>query len=131
MHRPQFISTQAYAEQAGISPSTVTKWLRSGKLKGCKEGGKWLVSTDQQPGQTAAVSNPAATLPPNTVPAASPPAEMAYSVEEFSALTYLTAFGVQTWLKAGRLSGTMDTSGRWRVDAANLQDPKFQRLVRK
>lgn len=128
-----FVSTLEFAQKTGISPSTVTKWLRSGKLKGRKEGSKWLVSADQMPGHTAteATLTSSSSPPPQPVTATPATAEGAYSVDEFSALTYLTPFGVQKWLKEGRLAGKLDASGRWRVDAANLEDPRFKRLLRK
>jgi excisionase family DNA binding protein len=135
MHIAQmFLSAQAFAREAGISPSTVTKWLRSGKLKGHKEGSKWLISTDQLPGQAPSV--PASQSSP-PIGASKPvtknteTADNTYSIDEFSVLTYLTVFGVQKWLKEGRLKGALDAAGHWHVDAENLHDPKFQRLIRK
>ncbi len=53
-----------------------------------------------------------------------------YSVSEFSAMTYLTDFGVMKWLKKGRLKGAKDANGDWRVDAANLELPGIKRLLR-
>lgn len=53
-----------------------------------------------------------------------------YSVAEFSARTYLTEFGVMDWLKKGRLRGTQDENGQWRVDGANLELPGIKHLLR-
>jgi hypothetical protein len=53
-----------------------------------------------------------------------------YSVSEFSAMTYLTDFGVMDWLKKGRLKGMQDETGEWRIDAANLEITNIKRLLR-
>ena len=53
-----------------------------------------------------------------------------YSVSEFSAMTYLTDFGVMDWLKKGRLRGIRDENGDWRVDSSNLELPNIKRLLR-
>ena len=54
-----------------------------------------------------------------------------YTIEEFSAMTYLTPFGVERYLKQGRLSGTKNASGQWLVHRTNLDKAEIQRLVRK
>lgn len=46
-------------------------------------------------------------------------------------MTYLTPFGVERYLKEGRLSGTRSASGQWQVDGVNLDKGDIQRLVRK
>jgi hypothetical protein len=56
--------------------------------------------------------------------------EKAYSVSEFSAMTYLTDFGVTDWLRKGRLHGVKDKTGAWQVDASNLELPIIKRLLR-
>jgi len=53
-----------------------------------------------------------------------------YSVAEFSAMTYLTDFGVMDWLKKGRIRGMQDETGEWRIDAANLEITHIKRLLR-
>ncbi len=53
-----------------------------------------------------------------------------YSVAEFSAMTYLTDFGVMDWLKKGRIRGVQDETGEWRIDAANLEITHIKRLLR-
>jgi excisionase family DNA binding protein len=58
------------------------------------------------------------------------PSAKAYSVAEFSQMTYLTDYGVEEFLKKGRLKGTRDQAGRWRVFADNLRDPSIRHLIR-
>lgn len=136
MSNPQnMLTTQAFALQAGISASTVSKWLRSGKIQGRKQNGKWMIPADQLQaidghGQTAAGADEAARAAAPAAAGESSPGP-GYSVEEFSALTYLTRFGVERFLREGRLSGTRDASGKWRVDAANLKKPHMLHLLRK
>lgn len=36
-------SVREYAELVRVSPSTVTRWLQSGKIRGEKIGDKWIV----------------------------------------------------------------------------------------
>jgi len=60
----------------------------------------------------------------------SEPSEKAYSVAEFSQLTYLTEFGVEDFLKKGRLKGMRDLAGNWRVFADNLKNPNIRHLIR-
>jgi hypothetical protein len=52
-------------------------------------------------------------------------------VDAFVQMTYLTEKGVRQWLKTGRLSGRAGADGKLRVDAANLERPEFQHLIRK
>ena len=53
-----------------------------------------------------------------------------FSIAEFAGMTYLTEKGVAEWLKIGRLSGSQNDQGAWRIDAANLEAPGIKRLVR-
>ncbi len=82
------------------------------------------------------LDQPKGTSPPAPRTAAAPqPATAAhpgqsYSVAEFSAMTYLTEFGVCDWLRKGRLQGTRSDDGEWRIDAANLEAPHMKNLVR-
>ena len=135
----ELLTTRQYAERAGVTSGTVTKWIRSGKLKAEKIGKKWMLSADQL-GQAESSSHKAPSTPKSApAPSGSAPIKTGsgrgdgkfYSVEEFSAMTYLTEFGVTEWLKQGRLEGKKDDSGRWRVAAGNLQRADIQRLVRK
>lgn len=132
------MTSPQFAEHAGISPSTLSKWLRTGKVKGVKQGGKWMISADQlanaaptQPETKPATPAAGKKSPPaiNTPKPASAP--RAFSIEEFSAMSYLTPYGVERYLKEGRLTGTRDGSGRWGVDQANVERPEIQRLLRK
>ncbi len=125
------LTTQQFALKSGASSSTISKWLRSGKLKGEKISGKWMISPDQLAHVTAAAppTHNEASAAPKT--AADQGATHTYSVDEFSALTYLTAFGVERYLKEGRLTGSRDNSGKWRIHATNLEHPHIRRLVRK
>ena len=54
----------------------------------------------------------------------------AYSVSEFSEMTYLTPHGVNEWVKQGKLQGEKDNKDNWLVDAANLQLPFMKKLIR-
>lgn len=130
------LTTQQFAQRASVSASTVSKWLRDGKIKGIKEGGKWMISADQLPGQASpeketAIAAPAAKSKTTAAqkPAAANP-QKGYSLEQFSQITYLTPYGVERYLKEGRLSGTRDASGKWVVDASNLERSDIKHLVR-
>jgi excisionase family DNA binding protein len=134
------LTTQQFALKAGVSTSTVSKWIRTEKIKGEKKGGKWLIpaaeiskisSTPPQkgtPGKAAAAIEEAK---PADAPSPTPKAgDKSYSIKEFSNLTYLTEFGVEKWLREGRLIPAADGSGQPRVDASNLDRPAVKRLVR-
>ena len=70
-------------------------------------------------------------LPPAAAPAPNKTVrKKTYSVAEFSAMTYLTDFGVMDWLKKGRIKGIQDETGEWRIDAANLEITNIKRLLR-
>jgi hypothetical protein len=70
-------------------------------------------------------------LPPAAAPASNKTVrKKTYSVAEFSAMTYLTDFGVMDWLKKGRIKGIQDETGEWRIDAANLEITNIKRLLR-
>ncbi len=57
-------------------------------------------------------------------------ATKSFSVGEFADMTYLTENGVMQWLKQGLLQGQQDATGKWQVDASNLEVPNVKRLVR-
>jgi len=143
----QLLTTGAFASRAGIPTSSVTKLIREGKIKAEKKSGKWMIAPDQlmaqalkdsaRPGKKAAKPARPKAAPPKPAGAAKgksakakPIAGKTYSVAEFAALTYLTEFGVQQWLKQGRISGRQVSGGEWQVDAANLEVPDVKRLVR-
>jgi excisionase family DNA binding protein len=134
------LTTQQFARKAGVSASTVSKWIRTEKIKGEKSGGKWLIPAAEiskvspaPPPKTT--PGKAAVTPqenkPSEVPSPTPKAgAKSYSIKEFSDLTYLTEFGVEKWLREGRLIPATDGSGQPRVDASNLDRPSVKRLVR-
>jgi len=114
----QLLTTGAFASRAGIPTSSVTKLIREGKIKAEKKSGKWMIAPDQlmaralkdsaRPGKKAAKPARPKAAPPKPAGAAKgksakakPIAGKTYSVAEFAALTYLTEFGVQQWLKQG------------------------------
>ena len=134
----EMLTSQQFAERAGVSASTISKWLKSGKVKGVKKSGKWMISADQLayivPAQSVTpLAAPVSTKPAAASANASKPtsAQRTYSVDEFSAMTYLTAYGVERFLKEGRLSGRKDEAGKWSVDHTNMERPDIQRLLRK
>jgi excisionase family DNA binding protein len=119
------LTTREYAKKMGISASTVAKWLRSGKLKGQKQNGKWIIPADSSVSEIASSPD----TPENTLQKRER-ADQFYSVEKFSDITYLTEFGVEKWLKEGRLKGVRDNSGQWQVSAESLQLHHMQHLLR-
>lgn len=125
-----YLTTQEFAKKAGVSASTVTKWLRSNKINGKKKSGKWMIS----PGELAKLTSTqrGETEKPSETPSLSKShsGAKAYSIQEFSAMTYLTEYGVSKWLKEGRLKGASDDSGQPLVASSNLEDPNIKRLIR-
>jgi predicted site-specific integrase-resolvase len=87
-------------------------------------GKKKAAKTKKQPEQNLAVALPATPAGSQTA------AKKSYSVAEFSAMSYLTDFGVKDWLKKGRLKGSKDENGQWQVDGASLELPNIKRLLR-
>ena len=141
-----YLTTKEYAEQMGMTVSTVTKQLRSGKIKGVKQGGKWMIPAGAAAPKKAAAkksapkkpapAKPSPKSPSTAQPAAAPAAQpvtdtnSSYSVEEFSKMTFLTPFGVTEWLKKGILNGSQTSSGDWRVDGSSLTLDQVKRLLR-
>jgi transposase len=129
----QSVSTREFAQKAGVSMSTVAKWLRSGKIEGEKKNGKWWVSPDQL-AKVSQSSRKTSDTTPEAQPDASTPRKkkphQGFTIEEFSAMTFLTEFGVRKFLREGRLVGAVDGAGNPGVDAANLEDPLIKRLMR-
>ncbi len=121
------LTAQDFAKIAGVSSATVSKWLRDGTISGEKISGKWSIP----PAELAKVTQSA---PPAPAPGSQSPetnsAVKSYSIREFSDLTYLTEFGVQKWLKEGRLKKAVDSDGRVRIDGSSLQNPYVKRLLR-
>lgn len=135
----KLLSTQEFAKKAGVSAGTVSKWLRSGKLKGKKQSGKWMIDASELNAVGAAVSldpkEKSAVKKASAKPKAAEPKAKSFgktlSVQEFSALTYLTEFGVLKWVKQGKLSSARDESGQPRIDASNLENPSMKHLIRR
>ena len=134
----QLLTSKEFANRSGLPVSKITKLLRDGSLKGQKKGGKWMISASeldafQTPQASAAQPSPPPKTKTTGATAPSAPAARSaqgYTVAEFSALTYLTEFGVRDWLKKGRLKGDQTKNGEWRIDAANLEASHIKRLVR-
>ncbi|MDJ0991723.1 MAG: helix-turn-helix domain-containing protein [Desulfobacterales bacterium] len=125
----QFLSSKEFAARSGLPVSKVTKLLRAGGLKGQKKGRQWMIpASELDPLQGTSPPAPRTAAAPQPVTAARP--GQSYSVAEFSAMTYLTEFGVCDWLRKGRLQGTRSDDGEWRIDAANLEAPHMKNLVR-
>lgn len=135
-----FLTTQQFAKKAGVSANTVSKWIRGGKIEAEKKGGKWLIPAAEVDKAVArspkmippnkAAAAPAQKKPDTAQPSLSKAGAKSYSIKEFSSLTYLTEFGVEKWLKEGRLIPARDASGQPRVDASSLDVPAVKRLVR-
>ena len=129
------LTTREFAQKAGVSAGTVSKWLRQGTINGNKINAKWSISAAELDKVTqTSGSQPAATK--HAKPKADPPAPQSatenrsYSIQEFSDMTYLTPFGVEKWVKEGRLKNTADAAGHLRIDASNLDNPDVKRLLR-
>jgi len=137
--KTQFLTTSEFSKKAGIPVSTVSKLIRSGKIKGAKKAGKWLIGEDQlaakaiQESAKGSKAAPVAKSPakkPGQPKKSAKPSAQDYSIAEFSAMTYLTEFGVKHFLKEGRLKGAQDDKGDWRIEAMNLEVPGIKNLVR-
>ena len=155
----QSLTTNEFSKLTGIPVATVGKLLRDGKLKGEKVSGRWMIAADQakrqmvqelssKGGSGKAVQSKSAAEAPKSEPKTpvkppkpdspqkgrieSPPKAGAksLSIPDFSRLTYLTDYGVEEYLKTGRLRGSKDAQGNWRIDAGNLDDPSIKHLIR-
>jgi excisionase family DNA binding protein len=130
------LSTREFAQKAGVSAGTVSKWLRQGTIIGEKTGGKWSISAAEliKVAQTPGNPPPSPEQHPVPRPDTSSPKTTAegrsYTIQEFSNMSYLTPFGVQRWLKEGRLKKTVDATGQTRIDGSNLDHPDIKRLLR-
>jgi excisionase family DNA binding protein len=126
------LTTAEYSKKTGIATSTVARMLREGKLRGEKRGGKWAIfaselEKDSVENRQAGAKAPLRPAPTSDNP---PSSSKTYDIETFSRLTYLTENGVRQWLKAGRLTGSVDSGGNMKVDASNLKRGDFKHLVR-
>ncbi len=137
---PAHLTTREFAERTDLSVSTVSQYLRDGKIEGKKESGRWLIPEDQverflagvseAAGTTASKADEAKTAPPEKSAPKSAPAADAYSVDEFSRLTFLTPAGVVKYLKEGILEGGRREDGSWTVAAGSLENKRIQHLIR-
>ncbi|MGD8366501.1 MAG: helix-turn-helix domain-containing protein [Desulfobacterales bacterium] len=127
------LTTREFAERTGISVSTVSQYLRDGKIKGKKESGRWMIPEDQigrvEAGGATPPQKKSAEKPP-LAPKSPPAGKKTYTVEEFSRLTFLTPAGVVKYLKAGILSGRQAEDGHWEVAADNLESARIRHLIR-
>ncbi len=130
------LPSKEFGELTGIPSSTLRKWLAKGKLDGVKQNGMWMIPKSEFQRDTVLARTggaPTAPAAPKAPKKKAPEAKsqgQSYSIAEFSQKTFLTEQGVLEWLKNGRLEGSEDDKGQWRVDAANLDAPDIQRLVR-
>jgi hypothetical protein len=126
-----FLTTKEFASRSGLAVTQVTKMLREKKLAGEKQSGKWMIPASALKFLSASTSAAPATPPAKPAPKAKTAGNAtAYSVSEFSAMSYLTETGVLRWLKQERLKGTLTPSGEWQVDAASLELPYIKHLLR-
>lgn len=146
----ELLTTKEFSQKAGVSPATVSNWLKKGKIEGKKQGTKWLIAAselkktgDVKPTtaikptparlksapkkKKAATKTTTQTSTQQTKPAAS---GKAFTVEAFSDMTYLTTYGVKRWLKEGRLTGRVDASGQMLINATNLNNAHVKRILR-
>lgn len=129
------LTTREFAQKAGVSSGTVSKWLRKGTIIGEKKSGKWFISAAELSKVTQGPGEPS---PPSERPASQPPATSkntkpkgkSYTIQEFSDMTYLTPWGVERWLKEGRLIKAPDVDGETRVDGSNMDNLDIKRLLR-
>lgn len=145
--KSELLTSAEFAKKSGLKTAAVSKLIREGKIKATKKSGKWMIDPDQlkaavasKSGKPAAKKKAAkpkqkeatATAKETAAPKADKPAAAAksFSIAEFAGMTYLTEKGVAQWLKIGRISGSQDAQGAWRIDAANLEAPAIKRLVR-
>ena len=136
----ELLTTAEFAKKTGVSASTVSKWIRTEKIKGEKKGGKWYIADAEISKISSASPRKAASKKTTTAPQKEKPSASksvtpkagakSFSIQEFSDLTYLTQYGVEKWLKEGRLVPAFDGDGQPRVDASNLEHPTVKRLVR-
>ena len=132
----EYLTTQEFAQKAGVSASTVSKWLRADKICGHKKNRKWLIPMSEiskitpSRGGSTTTSSMAPSMPGIEKATETKTGSKHYTIQEFSALTYLTEFGVEKWLKNGRLIPAYDRSGKPMVASSNLEEPKIKRLMR-
>mgnify|MGYP006292867609 CR=1 FL=1 len=125
------LTTKEFASRSGMTVDQVTRMLREKKLKGHKRSGRWMLPAGQLPAAGSESPKPPPEPAAPEASAAPSPGGRTLSVAEFSAKTYLTESGVIRWLKRGRLQGRQSPGGEWRIDAASLELPYLQHLLRR
>ena len=155
--KSELLTSAKFAKKTGLSTAAVSKLIRDGKITATKKSGKWMIDPDQlnakavkatskagktasKPGKPKAKKKAVKPTPKKAAPeskkAAEPKADKpagaqkSFSIAEFADMTYLTEKGVAEWLKLGRLTGSQDPQGAWRIDAVNLEASIVKRLVR-
>ena len=148
--KSELLTSAKFAKKTGLTTATVSKLIRDGKIKAAKKSGKWMIDPDQlnakavkaasKSGKPKAKKKAAKPIPKNAATESKKAAESktdkpagaqkSFSIAEFAGMTYLTEKGVAEWLKIGRLTGSQDAQGDWRIDAANLEAAPIKRLVR-
>ena len=128
--KSELLTSAEFAKKAGLTTAAVSKLIREGKIKATKKSGKWMIDPDQL--NAEAVTAASKSGKPSAKKKADKPTGTlkSFSIAEFAGMTYLTEKGVAEWLKIGRLTGSQEAQGAWRVDAANLEAPGIKRLVR-
>lgn len=125
------LTAKEFSTRTGIPVSTVTKMLRSGQITGKKSSGKWIIPQDQLYSKAVESIAPPSNIPDMTIVSSKKESQKpTYSVSEFSRKTYLTEFGIEKWLKIGKIKGHKDTKGIWKVDAESLDLPVLKHLLR-
>lgn len=126
------LTTGEFSEMTGIAVPAIRKMLRQGRIHGEKHSGKWAINQSecQSPAILAKKECQSSSTALGPIFDTPMTAGKTYDIGTFSKMTYLTEKGVRQWLGAGRLSGSIDTGGNGRVDAANLDRPEFKHLVR-
>lgn len=155
--KSELLTSAKFAKKTGLTTAAVSKLIRDGKIEATKKSGKWMIDPDQlnakavkatskavkaasKSGKPKAKKKAAKPIPKKAAteskkaaePKADKPAgaQKSFSIAEFAGMTYLTEKGVAEWLKLGRLAGSQDAQGDWRIDAVNLEAAPIKRLVR-
>lgn len=127
------LTTGEFSQLTGIAVPTITRMLRQDKIRGKKRSGKWIIYENELQNSAVVAQKDPGGISPGVDPIRDVPvaSHKTYDVEAFALMTYLTEKGVRQWLKTGRLSGHPGADGMVRVDAANLDRPELQHLIRK
>ena len=126
--KDSLLTTKEFASRSGMTVAQVTKLIRDNKISAQKQSGRWMIPTSALKSGGAPPPPSKAKVKPSAQAARTAPA---YSISEFSDMTYLTEAGVIRWLKEGRLQGNQTPGGEWQVDAASLERPHVKHLLRR